>query len=136
MTRLCCGLWPTPRGLVAAAVDPGAALIACERLPAEDDEQLLWLSRLELRHGCTGVELVMIERTARQEPLAPRALEIGYRLSVADEVIAQTVARAAWYRPAPRHLATVLARMPRVRALSRSLRRAPLPPIPSQLRLF
>ena len=47
MNALSCGLWPTPRGLVAAAVDLDAALVVCARLPEEEDEQLLWLSRLE-----------------------------------------------------------------------------------------
>jgi hypothetical protein len=130
-----CGLWPSSRGFVAAVVDPDGALITVATLPVEAEEQIAWLSGH--RTLCSpGPDLVLSEPTARRHAIGRYALASGYRVWVAPMSLVTPISRAAWWRPTPRQIATLLARLPKSRALRASLRRLPPDPGPLQQCLF
>lgn len=129
-----CGLWPSSRGVVAAVVDADGILALVAPLPHDSDERDLWLSRTVAHHG-PGLELVMTESLARYDSLGRFALECGYPLWIAPPRLVTAIARAAWWRPAPRQLAALLARMPQVRPLRAALRRR-RPDEPRQMSLL
>lgn len=132
-----CGLWPGARALIGAVVDPDGLLVAAGGLPQgnDDGEDGSWLSHLEAHYG-PDLELVLTPRLARQNPLGRVAVELGYQVWVAPSHLVSLVASAAWYKPSPRQLATVLARLPLTRATRAALRQLPLAPGPRQLRLL
>ena len=131
-----CGFWRTGRGgLVAAVVDLDGFLAVVEPLPDDEEERGAWLSRTVYLYGPV-IELVLTEAMARHDDLGRLALMMGHRVWVAPANLVTPLARAAWYRPAPRQLAAMLARLPRVARLWPVLRRMPEDPGPRQLPLF
>lgn len=119
-----CGIWPARRGLYAVVLDREGLIAVAGAVPIDDDEQLGWLSRAEYYAG-TGLQLIFPEYLARATGLSRMALLNGYDVWVAPQKLVSAVACSAWYRPAPRQLAGVLARLPRVPDLRRALRRMP-----------
>jgi hypothetical protein len=130
-----CGLWPGRRGLVGAVLDADGQLASVGTLPPHESETGLWLSQTEAHCG-PGLELVLTEQLARHHPVSRLALDLGYLAWVAPPDLVKLISGAAWWRPTPRQLAAMLARLPRVRAARFMLRRLPLEPGPRQLRLF
>jgi hypothetical protein len=128
-----CGVWPAARGLVAALIDADGVLTLTAGLPADADERGLWLSRAVAHHGPV-LELVLPSSVARDDSLGRLALEHGYAVWVAPARLVLAIARAAWWRPSPRQMAAILARLPQVRSLRSALRRLP-PDEPRQLTL-
>lgn len=131
-----CGFWPTSRGsLLAAIVDLDGLLIAIELLPDDDEERSAWISRAQYLYG-PFLELVLSESLVRHDGFGRTALVLGHRVWVAPSELVHALARAAWYRPAPRQLATMLARWPRIARIRPALRCLPADPGPRQLQLF
>lgn len=131
-----CGFWRTSRGgLLAAIVDLDGFLASVDAVPDDEEERSAWLSRAQYLYGPT-IELVLTEPIARHDGLGRLALMMGHRVWLAPANLITPLARAAWYRPAPRQLAAMLARLPRVDRLRTVLRRLPADPGPRQLPLF
>jgi fructose-specific component phosphotransferase system IIB-like protein len=128
-----CGLWPTHRGLVGAVVDADGVLVFAGRLPTDLDERNSWLFHVERHYGASP-ELVLTEPVARRDPIGRITAECGFTVWVAPLSVVTPLARAAFWRPTPRQLAALLARMPRVASLRAALRLVPRDPGPSQLR--
>ena len=128
-----CGVWPAARGLVAALVDADGVLALTTALPGDPDERCLWLSRAVAHHG-PCFEMVLPSSVARDDSLGRLTLEHGYPVWVAPTRLVLAIARAAWWRPSPRQMAAILARLPQVRPLRSALRRLP-PDEPRQLTL-
>lgn len=128
-----CGFWRSGRGgLIAAVVDLDGFLAAVEAVPDDEEERCSWLSDLYWRHGPI-LELVLTEPLARHDGLGRLALMMGHRVWVAPANLVAALAQAAWYRPAPRQRAVLLARLPRVALLRAALRRVLPDPGPDQL---
>jgi hypothetical protein len=131
-----CGLWPTSRGLVASLVDADGVLAYAGAIPADSEDDFLdWLAGIQRYHGPI-THLVLTESLARDSFLAAHAIQYGHRLWIAPLGLVTSISRAAWWRPTPRGIAAMLARLPLVAALRAFLRLAPTTPSPDQLDLF
>jgi hypothetical protein len=128
-------VWLGDRELVGVVVDHDGARVIASRIPDDEPgEALNWLARAEYEVG-PGLELVVSSCTVRHLDLAAHALLLEPRVWVAPRNIVLAVCRAAWWRPTPRQIATVLARMPYSRHLRACLRLQPRISY-RQLRLF
>jgi hypothetical protein len=132
--RATCGIWRGSRRLIAVTVDDEGCVVFEGALPAQSQDWPAWFSGLELRHG-PGIALVLTERTARHERIGQVAVDVAESVWIAPADVVAQISRAAWFRPTPRQLATVLARLPRVRAYRAALRPASHRASPSQLPL-
>ena len=128
-----CGLWRTKRGcLLAAIVDLDGLLLGTEPVPDDEEDRCDWFAPVQWHYG-PFLEIVLTEHLARYDSLGRLALLLGYRVWIAPANIVTPMSRAAWYRPTPRQLAAMLARMPRVARLRLALRHLPPDPGPDQL---
>ncbi len=126
-----CGLWPSPRGLVAVLPGPRDR----PRPPitvARTDEARWGLVHL-LAAG--GIELVLTDALARRDPIADLALHHGVPVWLAPSALAGALCRAAAVA-SPKASAALLSRLPAIPHLRAQLRRL-VPPLDDlQLRLL
>jgi hypothetical protein len=128
----CCGLWPTPRRLVAVVLD-------AEDAPCET----LTVARSEDGRGALGLWLhpradhvVLTDELARAAPWALWARALGLQVWVAPAVMVHSVRQvAALADRSAKHSAALLARWPRAPALRPYLRIMSIPAADRQLTL-
>lgn len=117
-----CGLWRTPRRLLAVVLDDRGHSRPPISIALTDDARwglLIWLQSKGHR------EVVLTDALARGDPIGRMALTLGLRLWVVPAPVVQGVRQAAdLTRRAPKHTAALLARWPGVPALRPYLRAA------------
>ena len=115
-----CGLWRTPRRLLAVVLDEHGRPRPAISVAMTDDARwglLVWLQS----KGCRDV--VLTDQLARGDPIARMALTLGVRFWVVPASVVEGVRYAAELtKRAPKHTAALLARWSTAPALRAYLR--------------
>lgn len=130
-----CGLWPSPKGLVAVVVDEEGRPEPPLLILRDDDGCWEGLSQLDAAVGL-GYELVLPSWLARSCPIARLALERGIQVWLVPKPLVEAIRFiAALTKAPPRKTAAALARIPLTMAMRGALQ--PLAPDQAlQLPLF
>jgi hypothetical protein len=114
-----CGVWPTPRGLVAVLVDGTGRACSCS-VASSDDARVglaLWLV-------AAGADLVVDEEFLDADPMAHVARRAGVTVWIAAPPLVAALRHAAGIaHRGPRPSAAMLARLPAIPWLRSLLRR-------------
>ncbi len=117
-----CGLWRTPRRLLAVVLDEHGRQRPPISIALTDDARwglLAWLQSKGHR------DVVLTDALARSDPIGPIALTLGVRLWVVPASVVEGVRHATELtKRAPKHTAALLARWPAAPALRSYLRAA------------
>lgn len=131
MTPPTCGLVVAPRRLVAVVLGPGGEARRAIRAALTNDARYGLVAYL----ANAGAQVVAAEALIRGDPIAQRVLSAGLVAWAAPDPLVAAIARVTALTD-PVHIATMLARLPRVPLLRAQLRRLATTTEPRQVPLL